>query len=107
MKIVFCSFHQLEDTVKKLKASASMTEYTGPTSCGVWCFGLSCGCSSFEACVEDEYDLGKPQSSSHFDHRESTTSGVFIGEMAVGRHRKKSDPLDQGHVSTDLTDPNL
>ena len=33
---------------------ASMSEYTGPTSCGVWCFGLSCGCASCELCVSPD-----------------------------------------------------
>ena len=86
-----------------------MVEYTGPASCGLWCFGLSCGCSS-ERCLADEFDLAEApdQTSTHHDCKESTSSGVYIGErISVNVHDvcgivpSQSLSADQGSTNAD------
>ena len=74
--------------MKNLKARASIMEHTGPTACGIWCFGLSCGCSSCGACSTVDYDLNDARASSkQFEHHDGPASGVYMGHKVAGRHR--------------------
>ena len=65
----------------QLKPSASVSERRGPTSCGVRCFGLSCGCSSFEMCLHNEYDVDGTRDQ---DQIQDDIDKDFIGDVYVG-----------------------
>ncbi|XP_011672354.1 gamma-aminobutyric acid type B receptor subunit 2 [Strongylocentrotus purpuratus] len=93
---------KLQDKVDMLKKQLQGTKDlnailkdTDDNMCGVWCCGLSCGCSYIHGCFySDEDDECTPGYT--IKQEESTSGDVFMGDEKPSGHTKPATTADRG-----------
>ena len=73
---------------------ASVSDHTWAASCSISCFGLSCGCSSPQECLEDEYDIDHARKyyaagGVNDNVIEDATTAVYMGDMGDTLNREQ------------------
>ena len=75
-------FVQLEEKLEEMSTRAAIMEDMGPTSCGIWCFGLFLGCASCDGgdTVPGEDGVITLGKSATYTLKDNTCSNVVIAQ---------------------------
>ena len=63
---------------------SGMMKESGPTACGVWCFGMSCGCSYSRGCLTSDDDVESVSAKFTFGEYVESSSGGGGGDVYTG-----------------------